>query len=94
MWNVLEAMGDAMSISYAELSSYETVWTDGLHWLEDVRAWSISYEDAHMVAATTNNKLANAHLDLLFINLSAGLAAMAKGVVAVLLGERLRQAMM
>ena len=87
-------MGDAMSISYAELPSSGTGWTDGLHWLQDIRAWSTHYEEAHMLAAATNKDLANAHLDLLFINLSAGLATIAKGVVAVLLGERLRQAMM
>ena len=89
-----KAMGDAMSISYAELPSFGTGWTDGLHWLQDIREWSTNYEEAHMLAAATNKDLANAHLDLLFINLSAGLATIVKSVVAVLLGERLRQAMM
>lgn len=87
-------MGDAMSISYANLPSYGEGWTDGLHWLEEIREWSTKYEDGHMVPAVTNQQLANAHLDLLFINLSPVLASIAKSVVAILLGERLRQAMM
>lgn len=89
-----KAIGDAMSISYATVPSSCTGWTDGLHWLEEIRVWSTKYEEAHMVPAATNRQLANAQLDLLFINLSAGLATIAEGVVAVLLGERLRQAMM
>lgn len=89
-----KAMGDAMSISNAELPSFGKGWTDGLHWLEEIKVWSIKYEEAHMVPAATNQQLANSHLDLLFINLSPILASLAKSVVAVLLGERLRGAMM
>lgn len=89
-----KAMGDAMSISYEKLPSHGKGWTDGLHWLEEIREWSIKYEDNHMVPAATNQQLANAHLDLLFFNLAPGLTSIAKRVVAVLLGERLRQAMM
>ena len=87
-------MGDAMSISYQDLPSYEEGWKDGLHWLEEIRQWSLKYEQANMVPAETNARLANRHLDVLFLNLPPNLASMGKSAVAVLLGERLRKAMM
>ena len=76
-------MGDAMSISYQDLPSYKEGWRDGLHWLEEIRQWSLKYEQANMVPAETNARLANPDL-----------ASMGKSAVAVLLGERLRKAMM
>lgn len=89
-----KSMGDAMLISYGELPSHKQGWTDGLHWLQEMEKWSLGYEDLNMVPAATNHQLANAHLDVLFLNLSPKLASIGKNIVAVLLGENLRKAMM
>ncbi len=87
-------MGDAMLISYQDLPSYKQGWADGLHWLEEIRDWSLKYEEANMVPARTNNQLADAHLNVLFLNLPPKLASIGKSAVAVLLGGRLHKAMM
>ena len=89
-----KAMGDAMGIPYDSLPSFRSGWKDGLHWLEEIQAWSLEYEKQHMIPAKSNNRLANAHLDVLFINVPKLLLPTAKRIVSVLLGERIRQTMM
>lgn len=83
-----------MMIPYLELPSCTTGWQDGLHWLNEIREWSLKYEENYMVPATTSNKLATSHLDVLFTNLPDSLVEIGKKCVTVLLGERLRNAFM
>jgi hypothetical protein len=89
-----KAMGDAMTISFDELPSSQTGWRDGLHWLAEIEVWSLRYEAANMVPASANNRLAEAHLDVLFINVPSWLNQVGTKVVSVLVGERLQKAMM
>ena len=89
-----KSMGDAMMIPYTDLPSSEMGWRDGLHWLEEVREWSLEYEKRFMVPATTNKQLAESHLAVLFFNLSGTYVRLGKRFVTVLLGKRLRKAMM
>jgi hypothetical protein len=89
-----KAMGDVMLISFDDLPSGSTGWIDGLHWLEDLETWSLKYEAANMIPAATNNQLAESHLEVLFLNVPTWLNEVGKKVVAVFLGERLRQAML
>ena len=89
-----KSMGDAMDVSYSTLPSSASGWNDGLQWLDEVEAWSLKYEEAYMVPAVTNKQLADAHLDILCINIPAGLLGPCKKIVSVFLGERLRKAMM
>lgn len=89
-----KAMGDAMMISFMELPSSKVGWTDGLHWLEEIKEWSLKYEEVNMVPALTNRQLANSHLDVLFMNMPSSISIIGKKTVGVLLGGRLRRAMM
>ena len=89
-----KAMGDAMAISFDELPSSKIGWRDGLYWLEEVEKWSLKYEEANMIAASTNNQLAEAHLDVLFLNVPTWLKEVGKKVVSVFVGEQLQRAMM
>lgn len=89
-----KAMGDAMEISFEELPSHGTGWKDGLHWLEEVKEWSLEYEERHMLPAQTNHDLADKHLNLIFLNVPKRLNVVGKKVVSVLVGERLQKAMM
>ena len=61
-----KAMGDAMMIPYNQLPSYKAGWKDRLIWLDDIKKWSLEYEEKYMLRATSNNRLAESHLDLLF----------------------------
>ena len=86
-------VGDKMQIDFSPLPSYKQGWTDGNHWLRQVHEWSERYEAENMVPAKTNNKLALAHLDIIFLNLPKKLNIMGKYLVSVIVGERLRNAM-
>ena len=89
-----KAIGDAMGISFEPLPSFGAGWKDGLHWLNEVQTWSEQYERRHMIPSKTNQRLAKAHLDVIFINVPRPFLITATRFVGVLLGERLRHAMM
>ena len=89
-----KSIGDAMEISYIDLPSSKPGWKDGLHWLEELKDWSLWYEEKFMIPATPNNQLANAYLDLLFVGMPTWLSKMGRTVVTVLTEPRLRTAMM
>ncbi|KAL9080240.1 MAG: hypothetical protein Q9157_000962 [Trypethelium eluteriae] len=89
-----KATGDAMEIDMSVLPSHASGWRDGLHWLEEVEAWTLEYEEHHMVPDEENAKLANTHLDVIFFNLPRSLRAVARSYVSIIVGERLRKAML
>ena len=86
-------MGDAMEISYEILHSSAKGWQDGLHWLSEMKQWSEEYEETHMVPAKTNRKLADSLLESLLPRKPARCREPFMKIVAVLLGDRSRQAM-
>ena len=83
-----------MTIDFSALASHETGWRDGLHWLDEIRDWSERYESINMRPAETNYELALAHLDVVFLNVPRCLHYTMHYLVATLVGERVRQAMM
>lgn len=87
-------MGDVMEISYDKLQSSVKGWQDGLHWLKEIEEWSRGYEVANMVPAATNKQLADAEFDIICINVPTWLLETLKQLMSVLLGQRLRKAMM
>ena len=87
-------LGDTMEISYEVLHSSAKGWQDGLHWLSEVKQWSDEYEELHMVPADSNRELANSLLGSLLPRRPAGCRKRCMKLVAVLLGDRLRQSMM
>ena len=89
-----KSMGDAMDISYSNLPSSIPGWKDGLQWLDEIEAWSLKYEEEHMVPAVTNKELADSHLEILCVNVPVSLLGPCQRLFSILLGERLRKAMM
>ncbi len=89
-----KSIGDLMEISYSKLPSSISGWKDGLQWLEEVEAWSLKYEEAYMVPAVTNKQLADSHFKIICINVPARLLGPCKKMISVMLGERLRKALM
>ncbi|KAJ5732694.1 hypothetical protein N7493_004175 [Penicillium malachiteum] len=73
-----------MDISYEFLPSAKTGWRDGLHWLEDLEAWSKEYGDKNTVPEE----------NLGLINVPRIFHAVGMQFVAALLDRQLRQAMM
>ncbi|MCJ1276280.1 hypothetical protein MMC21_004085 [Puttea exsequens] len=83
-----------MEISYDKLPSAGTGWCDGLQWLNEIKSWSKTFEQLRMVPAVTNKQLADSHINILCINVPTSFLEPCKKVVSVILGERLRKAMM
>jgi hypothetical protein len=86
-------LGEAMRISYDILPSATSGWRDGLHWLEEVEAWSLAYEDMHMVPAEANAKLARATFDMALFNIPVSLKPYGYKLASSLLDTRLQRAM-
>ena len=89
-----KGMGDAMEISFTKLRSCKKGWQDGLHWLQEMEEWSQAYEERYMVPAASNKQLADSHFEILCINVPHRFFGPCKKMISVLLGERLRKAMM
>ena len=87
-------MGDAMLISYDELPSSKTGWTDGLHWLHEMDEWSVEYEKNHMVPAITNKQLGESTTRILLFGVPSRWHGVGKKAFTCLLDERLRASMM
>lgn len=89
-----KSLGDAMDIPYGVLASGKFGWMDGLQWLDELRTWSLQYEEANMKPAVSNQIVATATVNILLHNVPQILREVSKRFVAALLDERLRTAMM
>lgn len=91
---VWKAVGQAMGIDYAVLLGGKTGWADGVEWLDGIRAWSEEYEAAAMLPSETNHRVTEETLNLLLWMVPASWKPFGHQVVATLMDERLRRAMM
>lgn len=89
-----KSIGDAMGISYRNLTSYKEGWVDGLHWVEELAEWSEEYEKANMVPHPNNNKTANETVAILLWGVPKPLQPFGTRVVSAIMDDRLRTAMM
>jgi hypothetical protein len=81
-----------MGIQYKGLLAHSE-WTDGLDFYHDVRDWAEAYERDYMVPAGSNKKTADELVPLLLFLVPEFLKPVARHMVGVLMGERLRKAM-
>ncbi|KAI0098734.1 hypothetical protein GGR51DRAFT_537277 [Nemania sp. FL0031] len=88
-----KALGEDLQISYHQLPSSQTGWSDGLHWLEELDRWSQQYEARHMRPHDANARLAESTINLALHNVPNMCKPLARQFIALLLGPRLREAM-
>ncbi|PBP24545.1 hypothetical protein BUE80_DR004567 [Diplocarpon rosae] len=88
-----KGIGDAMGIVY-DGTLARSEWADGIAFYEDIKAWAEGYEREFMMPATSNKITADELIPLLLFYLPSGLKEAGKHMVGVLMGERLRAAMM
>ncbi|CAN9466821.1 unnamed protein product [Alternaria alternata] len=86
-------LGEAMKILYDILPSAGQGWRDGLHWLEELEAWSLAYETRNMVPADTNATLARGTFDIALFNVPSILKPYGFTIASSLLEPRLQKAM-
>lgn len=89
-----KSLGDALGISYDVLPSGETGFKDGIHWLDEISAWSLEYEIAHMKPDPKTRDLADKVIEVLLYNLPGFIKPVGGYLVSWLMDERLRSAMM
>lgn len=85
-----KSLGDAMKIDYSSLTSQGEGWRDGLHWLQELEAWSVAYEAINMVPADSNAALAQQTLTVLTASTPRPMKSYIKSLIVTLLSERLR----
>ena len=86
-----------MGISYDKLKnggSDGSGWKDGLEWLEEVMQWAQDYESRCMIPAESNRKTAEETVAILLWGVPRSLKPYGRKVVAALMDDRLRKAMM
>ncbi|CAL3963617.1 unnamed protein product [Diplocarpon coronariae] len=88
-----KSIGDAMGIVY-DGALAKSEWEDGIAFYEDIKMWAEGYERDFMMAATPNKITADELIPLLLFYLPQNFKAAGKHMVGVLMGERLRAAMM
>lgn len=88
-----KSIGDAMGIQY-EGFLRRSEWEDGIAFYEDITAWAKEYQEKCMVPATSNKTTADELVPLLLFYLPKPLKAAGSHMVGVMMGQRLRAAMM
>jgi hypothetical protein len=89
-----KSLGDALDISYSALPSGNIGFRDGIHWLEEVSAWSHAYEVQHMKPHPRNKEIAEKTIDILLYNLPGFMKPLGLYLVSHLMDDCLRSAMM
>ncbi|RMJ25183.1 hypothetical protein PHISP_03938 [Aspergillus sp. HF37] len=89
-----KSIGDGLEVSYSELPSGKTGFRDGLHWLEEIGAWSEGYEKRCMVPDIKNRETADQTTAVLVYMLPKALVPVGLKFVSFMMDERLRRAML
>ncbi|KAI9374121.1 streptococcal 67 kDa myosin-cross-reactive antigen like family-domain-containing protein [Aspergillus egyptiacus] len=89
-----KSLGDALEISFAELPSGPHGFRDGLHFLEELRSWSLNYEEAYMKPSPQNKEVADRTMDVLVYALPQVLKPVGVRFASCVMDNRLREAMM
>jgi hypothetical protein len=90
-----KALGDALEIPSDELlSNFSAEKRNGIEWLNALDEWSRNYEAAHMVPATSNKRLADSTFKLILFKLPSRFHGFGRNLLATLLDDKLREAMM
>lgn len=88
-----KSIGDAMGIQYKGLLAHSE-WVDGLDFYHDICDWAEEYEEKYMVPAQTNKQTADELVPLLLFYIPKNFKPAASHLVGVLMGNRLRKAML
>ncbi|KAI0444897.1 hypothetical protein F4803DRAFT_510222 [Xylaria telfairii] len=85
--------GEDLEITYEALPSHSQGWRDGIHWLDELDAWSRQYEEHHVEVSDSNVEVVNATRELVLCQIPRSLHGVVWGIVAILLGPKVRIAM-
>lgn len=91
-----KSVGDGLDINFGELPSGKKGmgFRDGLHWLEEIDAWSQEYEREFMVPDIKNRETADQTTAVLVYMLPRALVPVGLNFVSFMMDDRLRKAML
>ncbi|KAL4913312.1 streptococcal 67 kDa myosin-cross-reactive antigen like family-domain-containing protein [Aspergillus aurantiobrunneus] len=89
-----KSLGDALEISFADLPSGPHAFRDGLHFLDELRAWSLKYEEEYMKPSPSNKEVADKTMDVLVYTMPRFLKPVGISFASCMMDNRLREAMM
>ncbi|KAL4969183.1 uncharacterized protein BDV14DRAFT_196493 [Aspergillus stella-maris] len=89
-----KSIGDGLEVPYDVLPSGKTGFRDGLHWLEEVMAWSDAYEEKAMVPDAKNREVADQTTAVLLYMLPKPFHSFGLNFVSFMMDDRLRKAML
>jgi hypothetical protein len=89
-----KSLGDALDISFAVLPSGPHGFKDGLHFLEELREWSVKYEMDYMKPTPQNKEVAEKTMDVLLYAVPKVLRPIGVNFASCVMDDRLREAMM
>ena len=89
-----KGMGEDMGIEYSPLPSATSGWKDGLHWLEEISAWSRDYRLEHMQADPRNRIVASSAMEVVLGTTPPLLRPLARSCLLTALDDPLRSALM
>ncbi|OJD19093.1 hypothetical protein AJ78_00968 [Emergomyces pasteurianus Ep9510] len=89
-----KSVGDAMEISFEHLPSAKTGFKDGIHFFEELKAWSEDYEERAMVPNEWNRKNADQTVAVLLWDYPNFMKPVTRNMVLYMMDDRLREAMM
>ncbi|KAL4925843.1 uncharacterized protein BDV17DRAFT_167312 [Aspergillus undulatus] len=89
-----KSVGDGLEVPYDALPSGKTGFRDGLHWLEEVMAWSDAYEEECMLPDAKNREVADQTTAVLVYLIPKPLQFIGLNFVSFMMDDRLRKAML
>ncbi|CEN62349.1 hypothetical protein ASPCAL08985 [Aspergillus calidoustus] len=89
-----KSLGDGLNISYDELPSGKSGFRDGLHWLEEIMAWSDAYEEKCMLPHVKNREVADGTTEVLLYSIPKAFHPIGLNFVSFMMDDRLRKAML
>ncbi|KAL3480149.1 hypothetical protein BJX99DRAFT_35727 [Aspergillus californicus] len=89
-----KSLGDGLEISYEMLPSGKAGFKDGLHWLEEIMAWSDAYEERAMLPHVKNRQVADQTTDVLVYMIPKPFQHIGLKFVSFMMDDRLRKAML
>ncbi|KAL2872009.1 uncharacterized protein BJX67DRAFT_341256 [Aspergillus lucknowensis] len=89
-----KSLGEGLEISYDPLPSGKTGFRDGLHWLEEIMAWSDAYEEKCMVPDANNREVADQTTAVLVYLVPRPFQHVGLKFVSFMMDDRLRKAML
>lgn len=90
-----KSIGEALEVPYGDLpSSSSEVEKDGLGWLNALSEWSRTYEEAYMVPAISNKRLADSNFEMILWKVPSIFHGVGRKILATLLEDKLRESML